>query len=184
MKGLAIIAAGSLLLTPFSAQCESLKVSSKIITPSATPSKSKGYETLGEMIKDFYLAFQDVDNEKLSSLLSEDYQVVNISNIQDSAYTKFTTMSKNLKIRAAALKKAFPDYTLQMGDFIVDNNKVVAIVTLSGTQKGPFLGISPTNKPIHIKFVDVFKIENGKIKELSQMWNELSVMKQIGYIVF
>jgi predicted ester cyclase len=93
-------------------------------------------------------------------------------------------MSKNLKIRAAALKKAFPDYTLQYGDFVYDGNKVVATITLSGTQKGPFLGIAPTNKPIHLKFVDIFTIENGKIVEISQMWNELSVMKQIGYIVF
>jgi hypothetical protein len=142
------------------------------------------YENNLDLVKDYYSAFQDVDNEKLSSLLAEEYRINNLSNIQDTAYSKFTTMSKNLKIRAAALKKAFPDYTLQYGDFVYDGNKVVATITLSGTQKGPFLGIAPTNKPIHLKFVDIFTIENGKIVEISQMWNELSVMKQIGYIVF
>lgn len=184
MRILAILALSCWVFIPSIIRCENFKINTKIITPSANPLKSKSYENNLEMIKDFYLAFQEVDNERLGALLSEDYVVTNLSNIQDSAYTKFTTMSKNLKIRAAALKKAFPDYTMQYGEFVADGNKVMAVVTLSGTQKGPFLGIAPTNKPIHIKFVDIFTVENGRIKEFSQMWNELSVMKQIGYIVF
>jgi steroid delta-isomerase-like uncharacterized protein len=184
MKIFSLLSFGCILLLPFHVKSEPPKIIGRIITPSVNPSKSIVYENHIDLIKDYYLAFQDVDNEKLTSLLADEYRINNLSNIQDTTYSKFTTMSKNLKIRAAALKKAFPDYTLQYGEFLADGNKVVATITLSGTQKGPFLGVAPTNKPIHIKFVDIFTIENGKIIELSQMWNELSVMKQMGYIVF
>jgi steroid delta-isomerase-like uncharacterized protein len=184
MRIIAFITLGCCVFIPLTIRCENSKFITKIITPSSNPTKSSAYDNTIELVKDFYVSFQEVDNEKLGSFLSEDYRVTNLGSIQDSSYTKFTTMSKNLKIRAAALKKAFPDYSFQFGQFVADGNKVVAFVTLSGTQKGPFLGVAPTNKPIHIKFVDVFTIENGKILEFSQMWNELSVMKQIGYIIF
>ncbi len=184
MKFIAIFTTSFLLFFPSLIRSEPSPIVGKIITPSSSPSKPAVYQSNRDLIQNFYTAFQEVDNENLSALLAEDYRINNLSNIQDASYTKFTTMSKNLKIRAAALKKAFPDYTLQFGDFIVDGSKVVVAVTLSGTQKGPFLGIAPTNKPIHFKFIDIFTIENGKITELSQMWNELSVMKQLGYIVF
>ncbi len=184
MKIFSLLSVGCILCLPCYVKSDPPKINAKIITPSANPSKSVFYENNLDLIKDYYNSFQDVDNEKLTTLLADEYRINNLSNIQDTAYSKFTTMSKNLKIRAAALKKAFPDYTLQYGEFVADGNKVVATITLSGTQKGPFLGVAPTNKPIHIKFVDIFTIENGKIIELSQMWNELSVMKQMGYIVF
>ena len=47
----------------------------------------------------------------------------------------------------------------------------------------PFLGVEATDKPVVIKIFAVFTIEGGKITHLNEVWNELGVMKQIGYIV-
>lgn len=154
---------------------------SKIFTPSA--SGKTPYDDNKQVVTDFYNTLQTNDIQKLSTLLVPDYHVVNSGDLQDSSYSKFTEMSKNLKVRMIALHKALPDFKLDVSELLADGNKVLARVTISGVQKGSFLGIGPTNKPIHIKLFDVFTIKDGKIIHIAEMWNELSVMKQLGYIV-
>jgi predicted ester cyclase len=65
---------------------------------------------------------------------------------------------------------------------LADGNKVVARIQIQGVQRGSFLGIEPTNKPVVIKEFVILTIEGGKITHLNEVWNELGVMKQIGYI--
>lgn len=152
-----------------------------IFAPSAsgqTPS-----EDSKQIVQTFYSIMQDGDTKDLNAILAPDYHMINAGDIQDSSYSRFTEMSKNLKVRIMALHKALPDFKLDVSEILADGNKVLARVTISGIQKGPFLGIAPTNKPIHIKFFDIFTIKDGKIIYIAEMWNELSVMKQLGYII-
>jgi steroid delta-isomerase-like uncharacterized protein len=155
--------------------------SSKIITPNASGKTT--YENNRKVVLDFYNIMQTNETQGLGALITPDYRVVNAGDLQDSSYSKFTEMSKNLKIRIIALHKALPDFKLEISDLITEGDKVMARVTISGVQKGTFLGINPTNKPIHIKFFNVFTIKDGRISHLAEMWNELSVMKQLGYII-
>lgn len=150
---------------------------------SANTSGKSTYEYNKGVVLDFYSALQDNNNEALNALLAPEYRVVNIGEVQDSSYSKFTEMSKNLKVRMTALHKALPDFKLDVSEILVDGNKALARITISGIQKGTFLGIVPTQKPLHIKFLDVLTIKDGKIIHIAEMWNELSVMKQLGYFV-
>lgn len=153
----------------------------KIFTP--TSSELSTYENEKQLVMKFYDSVQNNDLQGLSSILAADYQVTNAGDIQELSYSKFTEMSKNLKIRVTALHKALPGFSLVVSEVLVDGTKVIAKSTLSGVQKGTFLGVAPTNKLIHIKCLSIFTIQDDKIKEISEMWNELSVMKQLGYIV-
>ena len=49
-----------------------------------------------------------------------------------------------------ALYTAFPDLKWTIEDIIAEADKVVVRFRASGTQKGAFLGIPPTEKPINI----------------------------------
>lgn len=153
----------------------------KIFTPNASGKTT--YDDNKSIVLNFYNIMQNNEVQKLTNLLNSDYTVINSGDLQDSSYSKFTEMSKNLKVRIMALHSALPDFKLEVSELLADENKVLARITISGIQKGPFLGIAPTNKPIHIKLFDVFTIKDGKIIHLAEMWNELSVMKQLGYIV-
>jgi steroid delta-isomerase-like uncharacterized protein len=126
---------------------------------------------------------QDNDIQRFGSLITPDYKVTCSGDIQDSPYSRFTEMSKNLKIRIMALHKALPEFKLEVSELFAEEDKVFAKVTISGVHKGNFLGISPTNKPILLKFFHVFTLKEGKIVHLAEMWNELSVMKQLGDII-
>lgn len=156
--------------------------SSKIFSPSV--SGKSIHEDNSLLVNQFYEIMQNNDIQKLSSILSVDYHVSNAGDLQDSSYSKFTEMSKNLPVRITALHKALPDFKLTMTELLIDGNQVLARGTLSGIQKGTFLGVAPTNKPIHIKFFNIITIKDNKIVNITEMWNELSVMKQLGYIIF
>jgi len=156
--------------------------SSQIFTPSISNDSVREDHSL--LVNKFYEVMQNNDIQKLSSILSSDYHVSNAGDLQESSYSKFTEMSKNLPVRITALHKALPDFKLTLAELLIDGNQVLARGTLSGIQKGTFLGIAPTNKPIHIKFFNLITIKENKIVNITEMWNELSVMKQLGYIVF
>src|SRR5258708_37130026 len=58
---------------------------------------------------------------------------------------------------------AFPDIKATVEDLLADGDKVVALVSLRGTQQGAFRDVSPTGKPITVMAINIFRIVNGKM---------------------
>ena len=129
----------------------------------------------------FYQAIEENDPHKLKTILSPQYKVIDASTPFTSDYSKHDAMSKKLSVRVRALHEAFPDLSVHPIAMLTEGNNVFAKVTMTGIQKGNFLGVTPTNKPVTIKTFAIFTIEDGRIAMIQEMWNELSVMKQIGY---
>lgn len=75
---------------------------------------------------------------------------------------------------------AFPDLTSTIDDTISENDKVVLRWTVKGTHKGEFLGIPASNKTINLPITEVFRIENGILKEAWDQYDRLHLMEQIG----
>ena len=135
------------------------------------------------LIQNYYRAFQENNAQALLATLAPNYGILNANLVNDTSYYPYPTMSKNQKVRMGAFHYSFPDLRIQVMELIAEQNRVFAYVTYSGTQKGPFLGIMPTNKPLVIKQFAVFSVENGRIVHITEMDNEYSVMEQIGYVL-
>jgi predicted ester cyclase len=136
------------------------------------------------MIQNFYEAFEKNAPASLDETLASRYSVQDSTVAFDSSsYSKYDPFSKNMKIRLHALHEAFPDLTVKVLETLAEGNKVCARVQFSGIQRGPFLGIEKTNKPVVIKIFAIFTIEDGKISHINEIWNEFGVMKQMGYLV-
>jgi predicted ester cyclase len=60
---------------------------------------------------------------------------------------------------------AFPDIELTIEDLIAENDKVVERVTATGTHKGKFMGIIPTNKQVTFPVITINRFTDGKIIE-------------------
>ncbi|PCI95363.1 hypothetical protein COB11_02485 [Candidatus Aerophobetes bacterium] len=155
----------------------------KIFSPRSSGKSDPAYENNKELVMDFLTAIKRNDTSMISELLSHNYKVINFGEVVETSYSKFTEMSKNLKVRVNALHKALPDFDLKVSSLLAEGNKVMVQATISGIQKGDFMGIAPTNKPVHLKFITVFTISDEKILLISEMWNEINVMKQLGFIV-
>ena len=58
---------------------------------------------------------------------------------------------------------AFPDIHANIEHIVAEDNLVVVFLNFTGTHKGEFQGITPTNKKINIRSVDLYKIEDEKL---------------------
>lgn len=60
-------------------------------------------------------------------------------------------------------------------------DRVVTRVTMTGKHRGIFLGVKPTGKEIKWTTIEMYKIENNKIKERSAIDDMFGLLQQIGY---
>lgn len=79
--------------------------------------------------------------------------------------------------------KAFPDWQANIEHVIAENELVVIFLNGSGTQKGEFHGIPPTNKPVNIRSADLYRIEGGIITGLWDVVDQLKLLKQTGVLL-
>lgn len=75
---------------------------------------------------------------------------------------------------------AFPDYKHIIKDIFAANDKVVAYCTYTGTHQKKFMDLEPTGNKIQYKGIFIFKLENGLIKDLYGVEDELTMMTQLG----
>jgi predicted ester cyclase len=65
-------------------------------------------------------------------------------------------------------------------DTIAERDEVVVHWTATGTHKGQFLGMPPTNKKATVTGTSINRIEGSKIAEVWANWNLMSLMEQLG----
>ncbi len=77
---------------------------------------------------------------------------------------------------------AFPGGKLTIEDLIVDGDKIVSRITYRGTHAGDMMGIPPTGKPVTVSAMIIDQFSNGKIVESWRLFDQMSMMQQLGVI--
>lgn len=67
--------------------------------------------------------------------------------------------------RASRLRTAFPDATVTLEDILAEGDRVAYRLTIRGTHRGVFQGISPTGKHVTVSLTAIVRVENGKVIE-------------------
>lgn len=75
---------------------------------------------------------------------------------------------------------AFPDLVATAEEAICENDKMALRWRVEGTHTGEFLGIPASNKTINLPVTEVFRIENGILKEAWDLFDRLHLLEQIG----
>ena len=75
---------------------------------------------------------------------------------------------------------AFPDMQMTVDEMIGEGDKVVARVTVTGTHKGEFMGIPPTNKTVKVQAFDMAEFRDGKITAHWGLTDNAAMMEQLG----
>ncbi len=78
------------------------------------------------------------------------------------------------------LVAAFPDLHTDTEELIAEGDKVVQRFTVSGTDKGGFMGAPPTGKHYKVTGISIFRIANGKIVEHWGVFDQAGVLQQLG----
>ena len=78
------------------------------------------------------------------------------------------------------MRTAFPDLHLDVEHMVTDEDNVSFAYTVSGTHRGPFMGLQPTGKSFSVRGLQIGRFENGKLKERWGSSDELGILKQLG----
>lgn len=73
-----------------------------------------------------------------------------------------------------------PDLCLDVEDTISEGDKLVVSWTISGTHRGEFLGVPPTNRKVTFSGMTISQIRDGKIIESTVIWDGLGLLDQFG----
>lgn len=82
----------------------------------------------------------------------------------------------------AELRKGFPDLRFSIDDLLADGDKVVIRSTMTGTNKGAFMGTPATGKQIKVAAIDIVRITGGKAVEHWGITQDLEMMQQLGLV--
>jgi len=78
--------------------------------------------------------------------------------------------------------KAFPDLHFEIEQVIASGNNVVVRAHLTGTHKGSFLGITPTNKKVSWRSCNVVEVRDGKAVRSRIYSDTASLLEQLGVV--
>ena len=77
---------------------------------------------------------------------------------------------------------AFPDVKWTVEDVVAEGDRVVVRWTLTGTHKGPLMGIPPTGKQVNMWGISIYRIANGKVAEEWAVADVMGFMQQLGVL--
>jgi steroid delta-isomerase-like uncharacterized protein len=93
-----------------------------------------------------------------------------------------TRGQKEFKQSLSELYDAFPDLHFTVDDIVVEGNEAVVRYTATGTHKGTFMGIPPTNKKVTVWEISIDRFVGGKIVESWARTDTLGLMQQLGVL--
>jgi predicted ester cyclase len=78
------------------------------------------------------------------------------------------------------LWKAFPDIRIMFDDIIIEGNKVACRYNLTGTHKGEFMDLRPTDKQFRVNGMTIFSFRDTKCVQRWNLVDMISLMEQLG----
>jgi steroid delta-isomerase-like uncharacterized protein len=100
--------------------------------------------------------------------------------VEHEALPGFPSTREGVKAFFAAMRTAFPDLAFNVEFYVADGDKVVAYLTINGTNMGEFMGRAATGKKIDVTTVDIFQIKDGKVVAHWGVTDSQAMMEQLG----
>jgi steroid delta-isomerase-like uncharacterized protein len=92
------------------------------------------------------------------------------------------TGNEGFKRGIVELYAAFPDFFGDADEIYVDEHAATATIrwTATGTHKGTFLGVAPTNKRVTFRGIEILTVRQGKVVERWGEWDGIDLACQLG----
>ena len=87
---------------------------------------------------------------------------------------------EGLKFVLNSMFTGFPDMKWTMDEQIAEGEKVVSRFTWTGTHKGEFMGIPPTNKRVEVWGVVIDVVRNRLFAESRIIMDNIGLLQQLG----
>ncbi len=87
-----------------------------------------------------------------------------------------------LKAYIQTYRGAFPDLHLEVEDVVVNEDRVSARWTVTGTHEGKLAGIKPTGARVTVEGMEFNRLEDGKFTEVQELFDSYSLFRQLGVV--
>ena len=77
-------------------------------------------------------------------------------------------------------RSAFPDFRMTVEEMLQDGNKVITRVRVSGTHKGEFMGMPPTDNKFDVAAIDIIEFRDDKAIGHWGVMDMAAMMEQLG----
>jgi len=118
------------------------------MTPSASDIVRQFYETV----------FDSGDIDAADHFLAADFA-------DHAPWPGHAATRDGFKAGTAEMRSAFPDLSIRPVRIFEEDGKVAAVVRISGTQHGEFMGTKPSGRAFEIDAIDILRVEDGKLCE-------------------
>jgi steroid delta-isomerase-like uncharacterized protein len=75
---------------------------------------------------------------------------------------------------------AFPDLRITIDQLLAVDDRVIGCFTFTGTHDGDLMGLPPTGRPISVRQIAIYRIEDGRVVEEWECSDQLGLMQQLG----
>jgi steroid delta-isomerase-like uncharacterized protein len=124
--------------------------------------------------------YEDVWNKRKLEIVSD---LISPSHaLHDNNSSGSSVGPEAYRAQIAIFLAAFPDLRFTVEDTVVEKDKVAASWTISGTHKGEFWGVRPTNKKVSMDGITIHHIANGKIIDSYISSDTVGLMRQLGLV--
>ncbi len=89
---------------------------------------------------------------------------------------------EGFKQMVAGLLAAFPDLHFTIEDQLVSGDKVATRWIAEGTNTAPLGEVPPTGRRIHVDGLILDRVENGRVVERWEQWDQMAMMRQLGLL--
>ncbi len=129
-----------------------------------------------DLMKSAYTAFEKKDEKAFLDLNSDDI-------VWDDMMAPGPSKGKAEAVKMfKSMTTAFPDLKMQVANAWGVEDFALSEVTLTGTQKGAFMGMPATKKPVNLHGVDIVQIKDGKAVKGWSYGNSIELLTQLGLI--
>lgn len=81
------------------------------------------------------------------------------------------------------LHVGFPDLTIRVEEMMAEDDRVMARLTIAGTNTGPYRGLpEPTGKSGDMRAIFVFRLVGGRIAEIRGVADRMHFLTQLGIL--
>jgi len=127
------------------------------------------------LVRRFSEALNSANWNSLDDLLTEDFR-------RHCQATPDVTVEslEEFKALQRSFLETFPDQRVSLDTLIAEGDKVGFMGTYSGTHLGPMGEVPPTGRKGQVRMAGFFRIEGGRIAELTVEWDNLAFLSQLG----
>jgi steroid delta-isomerase-like uncharacterized protein len=78
--------------------------------------------------------------------------------------------------------RAFPDFVFEQEDLLVEGDRAVLIASVSGTDRGGFMGLPPSGRAVRARAALWYTLRDGQIVHERRIYDFTGVLVQVGAI--